>query len=479
MGKLSLNSKSFNSIIFKPFESREIMFKGPIGTTIGNFINTFDIYNVDGNGIVNMYIGNLDTLSITFLSDGSDWLNVVTEQNVSNYVIPLNAIFQINSTSNIPVSLNLGGNASNYVKGKTDINKKNLSTLIPFQVGIDVYPNNRYIFKSATTNLLGTVFNPSLFNSQFQDILNIYVQNEGQRTFYFNGSIWVGDDFSTPANNYIIPNNSIIEITTNDITSVPVGGGAVIQKYSSGKTTIPIAGIPVSSTNTITINDSYQNLTDIVLTKINATTYKAIVDIDFDGFGIGGWTIFCDEVIPGFTQGFVNVYSQEINLIKEGSYWIYKYVGAANCMGSDENVYSDRIVATVQEQTPGYIPVKGWVLQNGINGNITLKKSSAIPLNTSNITINNGPSNAPWGIGNAGPCGNDFRLSTNQNGIWSQGHLSCDFFVGWDDKGGALPYRWRFWYNNDGRTDYASHPTAKQGALPSEGWSNGMTISII
>jgi hypothetical protein len=122
--------------------------------------------------------------------------------------------------------------------GSLSLKKQNLSTLIPFQIGVGVYPNNRYTFKSATTNLLGTVFNPSLFNSPYQDILNIYPPNEGQRTFYFDGSMWLADDFSTPANNYIIPNNSIIEITTNDITSVPVGGGAIIQKYYQGKTTI-------------------------------------------------------------------------------------------------------------------------------------------------------------------------------------------------------------------------------------------------
>jgi hypothetical protein len=107
------------------------------------------------------------------------------------------------------------------------------TTLIPFQIGIDVYPNNRYTFKSATTNLLGTVFNPSLFNAPYQDILNIFPPNEGQQSFYFDGSEWIYSDFSPNANNYVIPNNSIIEITTDNITSVPIGGGAIIQKYFS------------------------------------------------------------------------------------------------------------------------------------------------------------------------------------------------------------------------------------------------------
>lgn len=114
----------------------------------------------------------------------------------------------------------------------------------------------------------------------------------------------------------------------------------------------------------------------------------------------------------------------------------------------------------------------------GSGGKISLK-SSAIPLNTLNIRINNGPSNAPWGVGGSGPCGNDFQLLNNQNGIWSQGHLSCDFYVAWDNKYGTLPYRWRLYYNSDGRLDYAEHPTAGPEALPSKGWSNEMTITAI
>lgn len=238
MGKLSLNSKLFNSIVFKPFETRIIVFKGPSGTTMGNFINAFNIFDINGAGSINMYIGNTNNLSISFISDGNDWFNASTEENLSNYVIPLNAIFVIDSTSNALALLNLGGNATNYFQGQTSIKKQNLSALIPFQIGVDVYLNNLYTFKSATTNLLGTVFDPSLFNSPYQDILNIYPPNEGQRTFYFDGSTWVADDFSTPANNYIIPSNSIIEITTNDIALVPVGGGAIIQKFYSGKITL-------------------------------------------------------------------------------------------------------------------------------------------------------------------------------------------------------------------------------------------------
>lgn len=141
MGKLSLNSKLFNSIIFKPFETRAIVFKGPSGTTMGNFINALDIFDINGAGSINMYIGNINNLSISFINDGSDWFNASTEENLSNYVIPLNAIFVIDSTSNIPALLNLGGNATNYFQGQTSIKKQNLG-------GGKLISNQNYILNS-------------------------------------------------------------------------------------------------------------------------------------------------------------------------------------------------------------------------------------------------------------------------------------------------------------------------------------------
>jgi hypothetical protein len=110
------------------------------------------------------------------------------------------------------------------------------------------------------------------------------------------------------------------------------------------------------------------------------------------------------------------------------------------------------------------------------SGKISIKKTNigggkislffdTLPLNTQSIRLNLG-----YEIGG---CGNDFVLT--QNGVWSQN--GCDYYVRWDNKNGTLPYKWRFFYSSDGRTDYASHPTAGPDALPKKGWSNGMTIS--
>jgi hypothetical protein len=102
--------------------------------------------------------------------------------------------------------------------------------------------------------------------------------------------------------------------------------------------------------------------------------------------------------------------------------------------------------------------------QNLGSGKISLFFDT-LPLNTQRIRLNLGYT--------IGGCGNDFVLM--QNGVWSQN--GCDFYVRWDNKNGTLPYRWRFFYSSDGRTDFASHPTAGPDSLPKKGWSNRMTIS--
>ena len=237
MGKLSLNSKLFNNIIFKPFESKNIVFEGPSGTTMGNFINTFDIFNVDGNGVINMYIGNLNTSPlITFISDGSDWLNLITEENVSNYVIPLNAIFQINSTSNVLALLNLGGNATNYFQGQTSIKKQNLTSLFDYNANP---PNNIYTFKSGTVNTISTVFNIQDFTGggTFNTADKLYINN----VLYYRktglGAGWRTSSGADATNVVINPDSTIYILYINSVDNTPrsVNPGAIIQKLNSGK----------------------------------------------------------------------------------------------------------------------------------------------------------------------------------------------------------------------------------------------------
>lgn len=116
--------------------------------------------------------------------------------------------------------------------GTINFTNRNLNILNSFQVGPNVYSENVYIFKSATINTLSAVFNPNLFTEPYSDLINIIPPNQGEQTFYFNGIKWVyASDFVTDANNYIIPENSIIFIQAYSVTQVPVGGGAIINRY--------------------------------------------------------------------------------------------------------------------------------------------------------------------------------------------------------------------------------------------------------
>jgi hypothetical protein len=166
------------------------------------------------------------------------------------------------------------------------------------------------------------------------------------------------------------------------------------------------------------------------------------------------------------------------NLATSSNYWVKSDTNlwtrtSTGTVSTDVVIPENYVIVIFAEGDPSSNLPKsinnGAIVQRYYNGKASLT-SSAIPLNTLNVRLS-------FAIGG---CGTDFQLVNNENGnYWGQGHLSCDYFIRWDNQYGALPYRWRLYYDSDGRTYYASHPTATQEALPSKGWSNGMTISII
>jgi hypothetical protein len=220
-----------------------------------------------------------------------------------------------------------------------------------------------------------------------------------------------------------------------------------------GRILIPkLTGIPVATTNQFTVSNSSISQVGGNYTKVTANSYQVFGSSKYLFWGYSEpnrWTLI------NFTNGFFATNPT----MSDGT----KIPTSDWPNGETISALSSKI--SIKKQNLG-------------GGKINIK-SSAIGLNALNIRVTNGPSNAPWGVGGSGPCGNDFQLLNNQNGIWSQGHLSCDFFIAWDNKYGTLPYKWRLYYDSDGRLDYAEHPTATQEALPSKGWDNGMTISII
>lgn len=238
MGSLSLNRKIFNRVIFMPFQMRYIRFKGPVGTTLYNFIDPFFYFNdVNSSFSMNIYLNGLNGSPTTFLSDGIDWYNSSASEIVNDYIIPLDAIFELESSSNIRVGLDLGGNAEDYYQGKTSIKKQNLNILK--SSNYSPIEQSVYIFKSAVNNTLSSIFNYAQFED-YSEVLGIYYEGSlsGQNiSFGSDGSGWT--DFLTfeNRNNYVIPANSLIILSLNSDKNITVGGGAIIQKYYSGKLT--------------------------------------------------------------------------------------------------------------------------------------------------------------------------------------------------------------------------------------------------
>jgi hypothetical protein len=141
------------------------------------------------------------------------------------------------------------------------IKKQNLSIL----KSSNYYPSPQesiYIFKSATTNLLGTIFNYAQFEP-YGDVISIYTEGNlnSSTSFLTDGFTFIYDDFTTNANNYVIPANSLLIFSTAFDINITVGGGAIIQKYYSGN--LQIQKTYFDTFNVLTTN------TTIVKLKLN------------------------------------------------------------------------------------------------------------------------------------------------------------------------------------------------------------------
>ena len=229
MGSLSLKKKLSNSLSTVTGGLYYIVFKGPAGTTLGNFFNVQIAYLINSTGIYNFFFNNNLNSPSTFLVDEYHWYN--SSFNIAdNYQIPIGTIIAIQSDFT-DYTINFNGNFENYYQGKTSIKKQNLTKLR----SLDFDPNGIYTFKSATTNLLGTIFNQAQFEP-YSDSLTIRsdINAEGE-IFLTDGSNWIYDDFTTNADNYVIPENYILIFSSNSNIDITVGGGAIIQKYYGGK----------------------------------------------------------------------------------------------------------------------------------------------------------------------------------------------------------------------------------------------------
>ena len=192
-------------------------------TTIGN-------YAFANCSILNLiyFYGNAPTFGsnvFSNISSGKLFLRYLARSgwdNVSAQISPLSLIlYSLVKSSSITST---SGNKKSFVFKTQD-----LST-------INVFRNKSYLFKSASNNLLSQIFNPSLFsNGDTIIISDISSPNNPFIKFKKSSSnTWLNFDSEANSNNYSIPNNSILLFNTF-VSSIAIGGGALIQKYPSGK----------------------------------------------------------------------------------------------------------------------------------------------------------------------------------------------------------------------------------------------------
>jgi hypothetical protein len=106
------------------------------------------------------------------------------------------------------------------------------------------------------------------------------------------------------------------------------------------------SGIVVATTNTINVVDTFGYNGTIALSKSSSTLYSASVSFIYG-------TAFCEAI-----SGDVDVSIAAIKLIKESSYWLYRYEGLYDCDGNIFGISND--IASVLEVTSGIIPTTGW-----------------------------------------------------------------------------------------------------------------------
>jgi hypothetical protein len=245
MGRLILKRQNLTNLL--PYTLDTInnfyIFKGGAANTIGTVFNKDDfIKNLSSSNSDRLAIFTPDLASSAnywVRSSTNLWTRTSTNTVSTDVVIPENYVILIfaagDPSSNLPKSINNGAIIQKYYQGKTSIKKQNLSIL----KGQGFYPESEviYIFKSAVNNTLGSIFNYLQFED-YIEILNIYYEGSisGQLiNFASDGSGWTDLDTFENRNNYVIPANSIITINLGSDKNITVGGGAIIQRYNSGK----------------------------------------------------------------------------------------------------------------------------------------------------------------------------------------------------------------------------------------------------
>lgn len=110
------------------------------------------------------------------------------------------------------------------------------------------------------------------------------------------------------------------------------------------------AGIPVASTNTINVVDTFGYNQTISLSKVGGSSIYSFSVPNFGSLNIG--QVYCEQYSDN-----VNIYLSSMVVFKEGVNWVYRYIGLYECDGYSQ-VDFDK--SSVQEINNGIIPTIGW-----------------------------------------------------------------------------------------------------------------------
>lgn len=240
MGKLISSEKFIAGVLgLKPDTYYKV--KGLLGN-----IYLYQIFDATDNyfsGIDTISIwqnGDINSTPIVALNADTEWVNLFTEQNIDDTLIPVGAVIKITSAVNHSYS---GVALVKYYQGKTSIKKQNLTKLKPYSIdgGVTTYDDTAvYIFKGGSINTVSTVFNYLELQggSSIADADSILLGTSLIYVYYKNtgfGQGWKRTDTGGDATNLVINENEIIYFIPRSLKEISVGSGAIIQKNNNGE----------------------------------------------------------------------------------------------------------------------------------------------------------------------------------------------------------------------------------------------------
>jgi len=271
MSSLIFKKRNISKISVVYGISNYFIFLGGSNNTIGTFLNSAELTGNNNQTLADrilIYNQNTQLFTTYFLrGDGVTWRIPGSTISQNNTIIPNNSIFALASNSNKTFTMQGTNIIQKSNSGQTSIKKQNLTKLK--SGNFFNQQESIYIFRSATNNTLAQIFNLNQFEaysdslSLYDENFNLFLINGGLNgsIFFTDGSSWLYDDFTTNADNYVIPANTILAFGTTINFDINAGGGAIIEKYYSGKLNARKAasapsGIPVASTNNINLNNA-------------------------------------------------------------------------------------------------------------------------------------------------------------------------------------------------------------------------------